>query len=275
MTAITIILTIISFIMIGEIVLLTVGIVRKLRHKELLSFSKSLIVIFGAGAVSAAAAYLFVTLVYYRAEPSALSYLESGEKVTVTREGSTYFFDGPGEDKALIFYPGALVEQEAYAEIMYRLAENGIDTFLADMPFHIALFGVDTGNKIIASHTYGKWYMSGHSLGGVAAAEYCLETENDIDGLVLLASYPYSDIDKNIPVCMIFGTEDRVMSPKRYEESKGFFADRVYEYFIEGGNHAQFGSYGEQNGDGKATITPEEQKRITADEIVKFVNDGE
>ncbi len=65
------------------------------------------------------------------------------------------------------------------------------------------------------------------------------------------------------------------MSQEKYEKSKGFFADRVYEYFIEGGNHAQFGSYGEQNGDGKATITPEEQKRITADEIIKFVNDGD
>ena len=32
---------------------------------------------------------------------------------------------------------------------------------------------------------------------------------------------------------------------------------------MEGGNHAQFGNYGEQKGDGKATISAEEQQRQT------------
>ena len=43
---------------------------------------------------------------------------------------------------------------------------------------------------------------------------------------------------------------------------------------IDGGNHAQFGDYGEQDGDGKATITPEEQQRQTAEEIVNFFAKG-
>ena len=32
---------------------------------------------------------------------------------------------------------------------------------------------------------------------------------------------------------------------------------------MEGGNHSQFGNYGEQKGDGKATISAEEQQRQT------------
>ena len=36
---------------------------------------------------------------------------------------------------------------------------------------------------------------------------------------------------------------------------------------IEGGNHAGFGDYGEQKGDGEAQISRAQQQRITADLI--------
>ena len=37
------------------------------------------------------------------------------------------------------------------------------------------------------------------------------------------------------------------------------------------GNHAQFGSYGEQSGDGTATMSGSEQLKQTVDAIVNFV----
>ena len=43
------------------------------------------------------------------------------------------------------------------------------------------------------------------------------------------------------------------------------------KYIINGGNHACFGNYGEQKGDGKATITKDEQINITVKQIVKFI----
>ena len=42
---------------------------------------------------------------------------------------------------------------------------------------------------------------------------------------------------------------------------------------ISGGNHAYFGNYGEQKGDGKATITREEQQKIAVKEIMEFINE--
>ncbi|MBQ6398058.1 MAG: carboxymethylenebutenolidase, partial [Oscillospiraceae bacterium] len=39
-------------------------------------------------------------------------------------------------------------------------------------------------------------------------------------------------------------------------------------YVIEGGNHAQFGSYGTQKGDGAALIPPEQQWDETAADIL-------
>ena len=54
--------------------------------------------------------------------------------------------------------------------------------------------------------------------------------------------------------------------PERYTVSD----DRV-EIVIPGGNHACFGSYGPQSGDGKAFISPAEQIRFTAEAIAEFV----
>jgi hypothetical protein len=43
------------------------------------------------------------------------------------------------------------------------------------------------------------------------------------------------------------------------------------EQVIEGGNHAYFGMYGEQKGDGAATITNLEQITTTANYIIEFI----
>ena len=40
------------------------------------------------------------------------------------------------------------------------------------------------------------------------------------------------------------------------------------EYEIPGGNHAQFGNYGPQKGDGEASVSAAEQQRIAADKIL-------
>ena len=45
------------------------------------------------------------------------------------------------------------------------------------------------------------------------------------------------------------------------------------EAVIEGGSHAYFGMYGEQDGDGTATISEEEQILKTADCFWKFINE--
>ena len=39
---------------------------------------------------------------------------------------------------------------------------------------------------------------------------------------------------------------------------------------IKGGNHAQFGDYGAQDGDGVATISVEEQQELTANAVAAF-----
>ena len=40
---------------------------------------------------------------------------------------------------------------------------------------------------------------------------------------------------------------------------------------IEGGNHAGFGNYGKQKGDGELLITREEQQNVAVDLITNFI----
>ena len=61
------------------------------------------------------------------------------------------------------------------------------------------------------------------------------------------------------------------MNREKYGKYRDNLPDDTEETVIEGANHAGFGMYGEQQGDGEATITNAEQIEITADIIAEFV----
>lgn len=67
------------------------------------------------------------------------------------------------------------------------------------------------------------------------------------------------------------GSEDGVLNLDKYSASLKYMPSDFTEYVIEGGNHAGFGSYGAQAGDGVALITQEKQWRQTADVIASQI----
>jgi len=69
----------------------------------------------------------------------------------------------------------------------------------------------------------------------------------------------------------IYGTEDLVLNKNKYKENKDNLPTDYVEVVIDGGCHAYFGNYGEQEGDGKSTITVEKQQEITVEMIKNFV----
>ena len=56
-----------------------------------------------------------------------------------------------------------------------------------------------------------------------------------------------------------------------YEKYKSNLPDGFTEIIIDGGNHAGFGMYGEQAGDGASDISSAEQISVTADYIADFI----
>ncbi|MBR0412075.1 MAG: alpha/beta hydrolase [Eubacterium sp.] len=198
--------------------------------------------------------------------------MTSSDCVTVTQIDEGYFFDGPSEDKALIFYPGAKVAETAYAPLMKSIATQGVDCFLIKMPMKLAILGANKADDIRAKYDYENYYLAGHSLGGAMAANYTSEHLNDYAGLFLLAAYPTKDLTTaRFPIVFLYGDNDKVLNREKLEVGFTLTPDNYQKVEIAGGNHAQFGSYGAQDGDGTATITPEEQWQITVNAIIQTI----
>ena len=209
---------------------------------------------------------------YSHADASVNTYLNGTSNVSVEKVDNGLFLDGPGNDSALIFYPGAKIEYVSYLPLFMELANDGVDCFIVEMPCNLAFLGADSADAIIGDgkYSYDEWYISGHSLGGVAASSYAINHKDKISGLILLASYPVDDLG-NMSVLSIYGSNDKTLNKETYDKSKELMDYNLTEYVIDGGNHAQFGSYGKQSGDGVATISPENQRIQTEMEILEFI----
>lgn len=208
---------------------------------------------------------------YYRAESYVETYLQSSGTVTVTKQEDLIFLDGSGEDYALIFYPGAKVEYAAYAPLFYSLAEQGIDCFLVKMPGNLAILGKNRAEDIMEEYTYENWYLSGHSLGGAMAADFAADNAGKLKGLVLLAAYPTKKLPEELSVVSVYGSEDKVLNMESLNAGWTYMPKDYMELCIAGGNHAWFAYYGEQEGDGMASITKEEQQAQTVAAIMEMV----
>lgn len=217
---------------------------------------------------------VYYTNDYYHAEETAVSLITTPkENVVVTEENGVFTFKPQNATKGIIFYPGGKVEAESYAPLMHSLAEEGILSVLVTMPGNLAVLDMNAADGICEQYPeIESWYMAGHSLGGSMAASYIAENSQEFDGIILLASYSTADLsDSDLEVLSIYGSNDGVLNMEKYFEYKPNLPSDFEEFIIDGGCHAYFGAYGEQDGDGKAKIAREEQIRITKKKIVEFM----
>ena len=169
-------------------------------------------------------------------------------------------------DTGIIFYPGGRVEYIAYAPLCYKLQQQGVNVFLVDMPFNMANFGMNKANKIIKDNEeISNWYIAGHSLGGVAANMYASMNNEKLNGLIMVGIYVSMEYDLNKTVTINGSNDLRVGDSVDYTTNV---------HIIEGGNHAQFGNYGINEGDGIATITADEQQNEAVEIIMEFIENS-
>lgn len=244
---------------------------RRLRKKPPLAVHVSIAILSGI-ALTIALFCAFLST-YYPAEEAALRLLSGGDGFTVTDQGDYLFVDGSGEETALVFYPGAKIESEAYLPLMVKLAQNGIDGFLIKPPLHFALLDANAAGRIMEAYPYERFLVCGHSLGGFVASSFAASHPSETDSLVLLGSYPMADVDDPVRLLTVYGSEDRVLDWNEYEKSKTHFPVHAEELRIEGGNHAGFGNYGVQKVDGEAKIPGDEQQDITVSAIMAFLEE--
>ena len=197
--------------------------------------------------------------------PEAIQALESSERVVVDRD-SWYEFS-PVEERpeiGVILYPGGRVDPRSYAPTAHALAEEGYLVVIVPMPLNLAVLGASKAEQVISAYPeIETWVIGGHSLGGSMAANFTKVNPQLVDGLVLWASYPAGSDDLSgidAPVASISATLDGLASVDDIAGSKLLLPADTSWVVIEGGNHAQFGWYGEQGGDNPALISREEQQ---------------
>ncbi len=196
-----------------------------------------------------------------------------------------------------MFYPGGLVDPHGYLPLLADIAAAGIPVVVAKAPGNLAVFSPDAGLALrrLVPAADG-WVVGGHSLGGAMAGWSAHDNPEAWKGIVFLAAYPPDS--KSLaswphPVLSISAENDGLATPAKitatlpllpaqqqslavlgtpYTFTSGGYA---VLHQVAGGVHAQFGSYGTQQGDGMPTISAADQRAETRDFIVEFfTNNG-
>jgi len=166
----------------------------------------------------------------------------------------------------VLFIPGGLVNPHSYDYLVINLALNQYNVTVFKPFFDLAILTPNFASRYLDDSMPN--YIVGHSLGGVVAS--MISSGNDlISKVVLLGSYPVKDIsDKE--TLLITAEFDLGMDEQAFTDSLQYVGDNFTIVNIEGGNHAQFGWYGPQKGDGEALISTLEQQTQVIQLLLDF-----
>jgi hypothetical protein len=213
--------------------------------------------------------------------------------VSETRSAITLLLrPAPTRAVGFLFYPGGLVDPHAYLPWLSAVAAAGVPVVLAKAPGNLAVISPDAGlplRSLVPSAT--GWIIGGHSLGGAMAAWSIFDHPDSYAGLVLLAAYPSADRSLSAwphPVLSLSAEHDGLATPAKIAAALPLLPSPQYPvtgpgqysaatggyavlHQIPGGNHAQFGSYGAQDGDGAAAISGDAQHAEMVQYILEFL----
>lgn len=192
--------------------------------------------------------------------PEALAALQSDGLVNVTSDRwLTFSPAGSQPTTGLIIYPGGRVDYRSYAPAAHQIASQGYLVVIVRMPLNLAVLNPGAATDVIIAHPeIANWSIGGHSLGGAMAANFANKHPDQIQGLALWAAYPASSDDlsnSGLSVISIFGTLDGLATIDKIDLSRSLLPADTIWLSITGGNHAQFGWYGDQSGDNPAKIS--------------------
>jgi pimeloyl-ACP methyl ester carboxylesterase len=210
--------------------------------------------------------------------PEALAALRSDNQVTIQKDHWLVFTPMDGQpETGFIIYPGGHVDYRAYAPAARAIAAKGYLVVIVPMPLNLAVMDPDEALKVLEAYPGIKnWAIGGHSLGGAMAAHFIFKNPKVVEGLILWASYSASNEDLSkldIKVISISGTLDGLSTPEKIEDSRKRLPVDTTWIRIEGGNHAQFGWYGDQSGDNPASISRQEQQNQIISATIQFLDE--
>ena len=242
---------------------------KKIRHLKLIPFVIIIIlVVYSAFWVSS----------YSKPTEDAIAVFNTNSSINVARDKFITFT--PKYKKAttgFIFYPGGKVAPEAYAPLCSKIAAKGYKVVIVPMPLNLAVLSGDKGEEVITAYPEIKnWIIGGHSLGGVMAASFAHSHLDLVKGLIMYAAYPQDKNDlstSNLKVLSLWGSEDGCADITKVTGAKDILPKDTEFKPIAGGNHGQFGNYGNQKGDNPAKISSIEQQSLAVDYTVSLLSE--
>lgn len=209
----------------------------------------------------------------------AIEALEPGDGISVARVDWGWELWPSSSEPAtgVVIYPGGRVDPRSYAPLARGLAQAGYRAIIARMPANLAALSPNAADPAVAAHPeIRRWAIVGHSLGGAMAAAHVAGRPGRYAALVLLASYPPSSTDLSqtrVAAVALAGTNDTVLDHFAFDAARHRLPRESLVASVEGANHAQWGSYGRQRGDSKASIPPEVQTAIAVDAVRRALGD--
>ena len=196
--------------------------------------------------------------------PEADASLVSSPSVSVDESNGRITFtpSDPVADTGFILYPGAKVPPKGYAVPARAIAEQGYLVVIPSMPLNFAVLNPDAAAGVIEDHPeISSWAVGGHSLGGAMAGQFVANHPELAQGLVMWAAYTASDTSQTgVDAVVLYGSLDAGADRMTSADSLALLPADTPIIRIEGGNHANFGSYTGQPNDPPATISREEQQ---------------
>jgi len=172
---------------------------------------------------------------------------------------------------AILFYPGARIDPAAYAYKLSAIVQQGAAVIIAKPLFHFALLDATSAAtyKSLLPNV-ANWYVAGHSVGGVKACQ--MANDGDFKGLILFGAYCSNDLSKaKIAALSVAGANDQLSTTQQIDKNKSLLPTTTVYRTIIGLNHAGFGNYGSQAGDGTLAINDDDARQQIAQAVTNFL----
>lgn len=198
------------------------------------------------------------------------------DAVAVTETDVSFVLEptSAGRAEGLVFVPGARVDPFAYARVLSGVVErSGVTVVITKPTLNLAFFDSrPLSDFTAAAPTVDEWSVGGHSLGGVKACAMAAGDDSvPVSGLVLFGSYCAEDVsDTALDVLSVSGTEDGLSTPEDIDAGADLLPPDATFVELDGANHADFGDYGAQPGDGVSTLPRDVVRAEITDALVAF-----
>ncbi|MBC7725512.1 MAG: alpha/beta hydrolase [Burkholderiaceae bacterium] len=190
------------------------------------------------------------------ATPTALGAVRADADIRFSQTGSAVVLTptAGATGTGLLFVPGAKVAADAYAYKLAGLVHAGITVVIPKPFLNLAFFDPRPASSFTGlAPDVDHWFVGGHSLGGVRACQFA--SDPGVAGLVLLGSYCANDLSgTGLRVLSIGGQNDGLSTPQKIADAADDLPADAAFLELPGVNHASFGDYGPQAGDGTSTV---------------------